>query len=46
MRNIEAVWLLSFRIIGETDILLFLQGGDDGFLVHRRKLGEVYASIN
>ena len=46
IRNTKAVWLFSLRIIGKADILFFLQGNDNGFLIYHRKLGEVYASIN
>ena len=46
IRNTKTVWLLSLRIIGKTDILLFLQGNDNGFLIYYRKLGKVYISIN
>ena len=43
--NTKAVRLFSLRIIGEVDILLFLQGNDNEFLIYCCKLGELY-SIN
>ena len=46
MRNTEAAWLLSLRVVGEADILLFLQSSYDGFLIHRSELGELYAIVN
>ena len=41
VQNIETIWLLSLRVIGEVDILL-LQSNYDGFLIHYNKLGELY----
>ena len=42
IRNIEIVRLLPVRVIGEVDILLLLQSGNDKFLIYCIKLGELY----
>ena len=43
MRNTEAVRLFPVQVVGEADILLLLQSGNDRFLIHRIRLGELYA---
>ena len=42
MRNIEAVRFLPVRVIGEANILLLLQSGNDKLLIHYIRLGELY----
>ena len=41
IRNIEAVRLLPVRVIGEADILLLLQSGNNRFLIYCIRLGEL-----
>ena len=43
IRNTEAVRLFPVRVVGEADILLLLQSGNDRFLIHCMRLGELYA---
>ena len=43
IRNTEAARLLPVQVIGEADILLLLQSGNDRFLIYRIRLGELYA---
>ena len=42
IKNTEAVRLFPVRVIGEVNILLFLQSGNDKFLIYRIRLGELY----
>ena len=42
MQNTKTAWLLSLRIIGETNIPLFLQSNYNRFLIHYNTLGEIY----
>ena len=43
MRNTETVRLFPVRVIGEADILLLLQSGNNRFLIYCIRLGELYA---
>ena len=43
MRNIKAVRFFSVQIIGETNILLLLQSGNNKLLIYYIRLGELYA---
>ena len=43
IRNTKAVRLLLIQVIGKADILLLLQSGNDKFLIHYIRLGELYA---
>ena len=42
IRNIEAVRFFPVRVIGEADILLLLQSGNNRFLIYCIRLGELY----
>ena len=42
MRNTKAVRLLPVQVIGEADILLLLQSGNDRFLIYCIRFGELY----
>ena len=42
IRNIKAVRLLPVRVIGKVNILLLLQSGNNRFLIHCIRLGELY----
>ena len=43
IRNTKTVRLLPVRVIGEANILLLLQNGNDKFLIYYIRLGELYA---
>ena len=42
IRNTKAVRFFPIRVIGEADILLLLQSGNDKFLIYRMRFGELY----
>ena len=42
IRNTKAVRLLPVQVIGEADILLLLQSGNNKLLIYCIKLGELY----
>ena len=42
IKNTETVRLFPVRVIGEADILLLFQSGNDKFLIYCIRLGELY----
>ena len=42
IKNIKIARFFPVRVIGEADILLLLQSGNNKFLIHCIRLGELY----